>query len=582
MMFVMLVVIVMMVSGTMIVLMIRENEEAAIREELSEAVDAIVNNLDDYETEEALFEGLENALSVLGGNYSDKRIFVLNPRLKVVLPIEDAQKGLAFTYAQPQNAFYEGDLQTPDSNVTILNGEAVYMGLAQGVKINDTVIYAVYGLGDLSSVQQKTLETIEIIGMSIAVALVVAALLGYVFSEFLTKPISALSAKARDMATGQLDKPMKVYSTDEIGELTTNFNKMAKSLNDTLGEITSEKNKLEIVFEHMTDGILVFDRMGVMIHANPASIEMLRLDKQISFQEVFRPYLDVTYTEMKAHVMEETISHLVEVGSKYYSIYFAKFIDQGKEAVGLICVIQDITEHKRLEEMQKEFVANVSHELRTPLTTIKSYAETLMEGGIDDDEISKKFLGVINHEGDRMTALVQDLLELSKLDNSQVQFSMNTFNLEHLVRDSIEKYRIHAEKKSQSMIYHPPNFTCKVVGDMNRIEQVLKNIVTNAVKYSPEGALVEVDIKDKGKYFVVGVVDSGFGIPKEDVARIFDRFYRVDKARSREMGGTGLGLAIAKEIMEHHGGRIEVQSAFGKGSKFELYFPKRKRDQEAS
>ena len=579
MMYVMLVVIVMMVSGTMIVIMIRENEKEDVQEELQIAIDLVKDNWPEEMTESQMLLEVEELLVTLKANFFNKRIYILDDVQRVVLPLDEANQNKRFPYAQVHKALNQGVLRDPDD---VEEGGKDYIGLAEGIEINGKVVFVIYGLGDISSIQEKTIETIEIISMSIAVALVIAALLGYVFSEFLTKPISALSAKARDMATGQLDKPMKVYSSDEIGELTMNFNKMAKSLNDTLDEITSEKNKLEIVFEHMTDGILVFDRMGVMIHSNPASVEMLQLDKQISFQEVFKPYLDVTYTEMKGLVMEETISHLVEVGSKYFSVYFAKFLDQGKEAVGLICVIQDITEHKRLEEMQKDFVANVSHELRTPLTTIKSYAETLMEGGIDDEEITKRFLGVINHEGDRMTALVQDLLELSKLDNSQVQFTMSSINLEHLVRESVEKYHIHADKKNQSMLYHPPSFGCKIIGDVNRIEQVIKNIITNAVKYSPEGAIVEVDITERNKYYVVGVTDSGFGIPKEDVARIFDRFYRVDKARSREMGGTGLGLAIAKEIMEQHGGRIEVQSEFGKGSRFELVFPKNRPAKESS
>jgi len=499
MMYVMLVVIVMMVSGTMIVIMIRENEEQDIQDELQIAIELVKENLPENASEEQMLLEAEKVLIDLKANFFNKRIYVLDREQKVVLPLDEADQDKRFPYAQVLKALFQGGEASQIEADDVMEGDKSYIGLAEGVEIDGKVVFVIYGLGDISSVQDKTIETIEIIGMSIAMALVIAALLGYVFAEFLTKPISALSEKARDMATGQLDKPMKVHSSDEIGDLTTNFNKMAKSLNDTLDEITSEKNKLEIVFEHMTDGILVFDRMGVMIHANPASIKMLRLDKQISFQEVFKPYLDVTYTEMKATVMEETISHLVEVGKKYYSVYFAKFLDQGKEAVGLICVIQDITEHKRLEEMQKEFVANVSHELRTPLTTIKSYAETLMDAGIDDEEINKRFLGVINHEADRMTALVQDLLELSKLDNSQVQFTMNSINLEHLVQDSVEKYHIHADKKHQSMLYHPPAFSCKIIGDVNRIEQVIKNIITNAVKYSPEGAIVEVDITERSK-----------------------------------------------------------------------------------
>ncbi len=574
MMYVMLVVIVMMISGTMIVMMIRDNEINEVEDDIAAAITYIVDAVPEGADADTAKAALAEILGEQPSYYANKRLFVLDREYNVILPVAETGKGLRFPTFQATNALTEGTATEADTKQRIEGWDTEYIGLADGVKVGDDVAYIVYVLGDVSQINDTIYETIWIILMSLMVALVVASLLGFVFSEFLTKPIAALSDKARDMAAGRLDKPIKVFSSDEIGQLTMNFNKMARSLNETLNEITSEKNKLEIVFEHMTDGILVFDRMGVMIHANPASIKMLNLSRQISFQEVFKPYLDLSYSEMKQHVMEETISHMVAVDGKYYSIYFAKFVDQGKEAAGLICVIQDITEHKRLEEMQKEFVANVSHELRTPLTTIKSYAETLMDGCVEDPETAVRFLKVINHEGDRMTALVQDLLELSKLDNSQVNFSMQDINLVRVVEDSVEKHRIHAVKKKQSMIFHTPDFDCKISGDSNRIEQVLKNIITNAVKYSPEEAIIEIELLEKGKYYAVAVTDNGFGIPEEDVQRIFERFYRVDKARSREMGGTGLGLAIAKEIMEQHGGKITVESVFGKGTRFELVFPK--------
>ncbi len=573
-MYVLLVVIVMMVSGTMIVLMVRESEKNALQDDVVAAVENIKNSMNEGSTVEEIQQELKDTYLYSPDFFSNKRVFLLDTRARVVLPEKFAELEWKFPTHQVTGAINDGDYPKFDDKRTLPNDDKKYIGYADNIKIGDDVVYVLYVLGDKTEITETVKRTVNIILMAIGVALVIAVFLGYLFSEFLTQPISALSLKAKDMAAGELDKLMKVQSRDEIGQLTHDFNSMAISLNEKLNEITSEKNKLDIVFEHMTDGILVFDRMGVMIHSNPASVQMLKLDREISFSEVFKSYLDLTYVEMKKMVKEETVSHLVMVEGKYYSVYFAKFIDQSKEAVGLICVIQDITEHKKLEEMQKEFVANVSHELRTPLTTIKSYAETLLEGAVDDLETTNRFLSVINHEGDRMTALVQDLLELSKLDNSQVQFTMNNINLEHVLTDSVEKYKIHADKKSQSLIYHKPSFECRISGDANRIEQVFKNIISNAVKYSPESALIEVVVKESNKYFIVRVSDSGFGMSKEDLGRIFERFYRVDKARSREMGGTGLGLAIAKEIMEHHGGRIEVESELGKGTNFDLYFPK--------
>lgn len=578
MMYMLLVVIVMMVSGSMIVLMVRSYQMETLQREIMLTADGVHDDLleDEIPTKEELNTNIKEYFAKEQRyNLTDKRIFILDTGQKVVYP--KSYEGQSFSSYQVHAALREGVYSEFDVKQNFGDNGETYIGYAKGLKTTDgeAVVYVIYVLGNTSEIVNMTNSIIGIIMISVVAALIISMVLGFVFSDFLTKPITALSIKARDMQRGRLDQPMKVYANDEIGQLTKNFNRMAHSLNETLNQITSEKNKLEIVFRHMTDGILVFDKIGMMIHSNPASIAMLKVKKQISFQEVFKPYLDITYNELKESVKDETISHIILVDGKYYSIYFAKFLDQYSVAVGIICVIQDITEHKKLEEMQKEFVANVSHELRTPLTTIKSYAETLMDGALDDREISERFLGVINHEGDRMTALVQDLLELSKLDNSQVKFSMNDINLEQILQDSFEKFRIHSEKKNQSMIYYPAGFDCRIIGDANRIEQVLKNIISNAVKYSQEGALIEIGILESNRYFNVYVKDNGMGISKEDLTRIFDRFYRVDKARSREMGGTGLGLAIAKEIMEFHGGKIEVTSELGKGTTFELFFQKK-------
>ena len=272
------------------------------------------------------------------------------------------------------------------------------------------------------------------------------------------------------------------------------------------------------------------------------------------------------------HAIKKTIQNIIRVDDRYFNLCFAKFFSPHETLLGIICVIQDITEHKKLEAMQKDFVANVSHELRTPLTTIKSYTETLLEGALYETETALNFLQVINHESDRMTALVQDLLDLSKLDNKQVHLKIQKLNLNQLLEDSLNKFMIQIDKKNQVLIYHPSEVIFWINGDLYRLEQVLKNILSNAMKYSPETATIEIALYQHDNEVVIEVKDSGVGIPEADLLRIFERFYRVDKARSREMGGTGLGLAIAKEIMDYHKARIEVESTLGQGTTFYLYF----------
>jgi len=230
--------------------------------------------------------------------------------------------------------------------------------------------------------------------------------------------------------------------------------------------------------------------------------------------------------------------------------------------------------------MRKEFVANVSHELRTPLTTIKTYTETLIDGALVDTNVALDFLRVIDSEAQRMALLVTDLLELSKLDNKQLSLDLEILELNTLISQSVIQNSILAEKKNQCIQFSPYSNACFIEADSGRINQVLTNIINNAINYSPTGSSISIDVEDVDKYFRVYIKDNGMGIPREDLRRIFERFYRVDKARSRAMGGTGLGLAIAKEIMEAHNFRITANSELGKGTTMILRFNKLELDGE--
>jgi two-component system sensor histidine kinase VicK len=263
----------------------------------------------------------------------------------------------------------------------------------------------------------------------------------------------------------------------------------------------------------------------------------------------------------------------VNVKSKTIKVYFAVFTDESKKPEGVIAVLQDITEQQRLENMRKEFVANVSHELRTPLTSIKSYSETLLDGTLDDRETSEKFLGVINSEADRMTRLVKDLLQLSRLDNQQLKWNFEEISLTELVKNTTDRMEMEAKSRRQLL-------ECFVLGeipcieaDYDRLEQVVFNLLGNAIKYTPEEGKITVYIGKIYNDVYFKVVDNGIGIPESDLTRIFERFYRVDKARSREMGGTGLGLSIAKEIVEAHSGVINITSKIGIGTEVTVRLP---------
>ena len=279
--------------------------------------------------------------------------------------------------------------------------------------------------------------------------------------------------------------------------------------------------------------------------------------------------------EFKKLEQDVSIEHIINVGEKYIKFNIVQYFSEGSKAEGTIVVLQDITKQEKLDNMRKEFVANVSHELRTPLTTVKSYAETLVDLDIaENSQMVKEWLGIIDSETDRMTVLVKDLLQLSRLDNKQFELKKQMVGFNEFVQKCFKQHKILAEKKSD-------NYTCdflkediQIEIDVDRVSQVMSNIIGNAIKYSPENSTIAIFVETTEKYAKIYVKDNGIGIPKEDLPRIFERFYRVDKARSRAMGGTGLGLAISKEIMELHGGMITAESVYEKGTTMTVWIPR--------
>jgi two-component system sensor histidine kinase VicK len=381
---------------------------------------------------------------------------------------------------------------------------------------------------------------------SSVIAIVLSLLIGYALSKTITIPIINIMHKAQKVATGDFDQVLEVKSDDEIGKLTKTFNFMAKELKQNLLTFP-RKNKLETVLKYMTDGVIAFNFEGDLIHANPVSKQMLGLNNtKISFSEFSEKYnMGVDLNEMVYLETPLSKENIINVNNKIIKIYFAVFTDEEQRVEGVIVVLQDITEQQKLENMRKEFVANVSHELRTPLTSIKSYAETLLDGGLQDMETAERFLGVINSEADRMTRLVKDLLQLSRMDNQKMQFKMKIISFTQLVKNSVEKMQIEAKNKGQLLECFSIGDIPDIKADYDRLEQVVLNILSNSIKYTPENGNITVYIGKTHREVYFKVSDTGVGIPEEDIDRIFERFYRVDKARSREMGGTGLGLSIA-------------------------------------
>ena len=444
--------------------------------------------------------------------------------------------------------------------------------------INGEVKYVIYARMNASSMQESLAQTTRTIIVAVFLALILAVLMAYVFAKTLTGPIHQLTVKAKILAEGDLKQTVEVYSEDEIGQLAESFNYMASELNKTVGEAFREKNKLEAILHNMTDGVISFDKSGNITHANTVAAEMLEVDKLDFNLDMFTRKYDLELDDQGRDIedgMAVQLQYTFPVGEKFINASFSPYFNETEEIEGIVVVLQDITKQKKLDNMRKEFVANVSHEMRTPLTTIKSYTETLMYGALEEKDMAMDFLNIINTEADRMSFLVRDLLQLSRFDNKQVQFKFTKVYINELISENVRQNKIHAENKKQNLILELwPDDDAYVVADRDRINQVINNITTNAIKYSPEGATIRIYVTEDKSYYKINVSDTGMGISKEDLPRIFERFYRVDKARSRAMGGTGLGLAIAKEIMEGHDGKLTAESEYGKGTIMTMWFMK--------
>jgi two-component system sensor histidine kinase VicK len=408
------------------------------------------------------------------------------------------------------------------------------------------------------------------------IALVVTIILGYLVARSITKPINAVTLKAEKMAKGDFNQYVDVQSTDEIGQLGRMFNYLNEGLKKSISEINREKSKMEAILNYMADGLIAVNKEGVFIHANLVAQDMFNLESKAIDTYKYRDIIEGSFESLRLKkIFEEesaTGSKLIEHDGKVYKVQYAPFFANQTEVSGLILVFQDMTEEEKLERLRRDFVANVSHELKTPLTTVKSYTETIIDG-VGNPELERSFLETINSECDRMNRIVRELLDLSSMDHKQKKWNFEKANISYLLEKCVKKMNMTAKEKNQELRFDVVSETPEIVFDYDGIEQVVLNIISNAIKYSHEGGHVEVQLYQNGYDVVIEIKDDGFGIDKKDLNRIFERFYRVDKARSRALGGTGLGLSIAKEIMEAHEGSIHVQSQLGVGTTVFLNLP---------
>jgi two-component system phosphate regulon sensor histidine kinase PhoR len=455
-----------------------------------------------------------------------------------------------------------------------LDGEMLYV--ARRENASDGKILFVRCAVLLADLDSELLVVYWTIGAISLAAMCVAAALCYYLASLQTEPVREVAAFANALSRGELNRRFHPSGGGEIKTLTTSLNTMAESLSRLIAQSTNDRAELSAILASMSEGVIAADRSQRILLANEKAAELLGFDAAGAvgkpLWEVLRiePILRAaTQTlageETRAFPVSPTMGRHLEITVRPYPLTGSP--------TGIVIVAHDTTRSVRYQELRKEFVANVSHELRTPLTVIKGFTETLQDGALRDPEKGMKFLATISKHVDQLTNLVNDLLELSRLEGSPELPRPVSIDVGLLARRVTDLLLPAAQKKNQTLRLETRSNMPRVLGNPDYIDRAIANLVDNAIKYTHEGGTISVTAGQRNEDVFVEVADNGLGIPADDIPRIFERFYRVDRSRSREMGGTGLGLSIVKHVAQVHGGSIDVSSTPGAGSKFRLYFP---------
>ncbi|MGW9815901.1 cell wall metabolism sensor histidine kinase WalK [Staphylococcus cohnii] len=441
---------------------------------------------------------------------------------------------------------------------------------------DDGTIGNVYIEADINDVYNQLSNINQIFIVGTGISLLITVILGFFIARTITKPITDMRNQTVEMSKGNYTERVKIYGNDEIGELALAFNNLSKRVQEAQANTESEKRRLDSVITHMSDGIIATDRRGRVRIVNDMALTMLGMMKEEIIGHYMLNMLKLEEDFSLDEIQENNDSFLLDINESegiIARVNFSTIVQETGFVTGYIAVLHDVTEQQQVEQERREFVANVSHELRTPLTSMNSYIEALESGAWKDDALAPQFLSVTREETERMIRLVNDLLQLSKMDNESDQITKEIVDFNMFINKIINRHEMSA--KDTTFVREIPKQTIFTEIDPDKMTQVFDNVITNAMKYSRGDKRVEFHVKQNSLYnrMTIRVKDNGIGIPINKVDKIFDRFYRVDKARTRKMGGTGLGLAISKEIVEAHNGRIWANSVEGQGTSIFITLP---------
>nr|WP_248628941.1 cell wall metabolism sensor histidine kinase WalK [Enterococcus cecorum] len=445
----------------------------------------------------------------------------------------------------------------------------------------DTVLGALYVKSNIED-QYQQIKNIAVIFvtaslLAVGISMVVALLIAH----SITQPIGEMREQALRIARGDYSRKVTVHGKDELGQLALTFNQLAEQIEETQDAMESERNRLNSVLSHMSDGVVATDRRGKVITINDMALSLLGITKEQAIGKNILNLLAIEKDYTLRKILESTEELLIERQDAKYGdmmiirVEFSMIRRESGFISGLVAVMHDVTEQEQNERDRREFVSNVSHELRTPLTSMRSYIETLSEGAWKDQEMAPRFLKITLDETDRMIRMINDLLDLSRMDNGNLKLNLEMVNFNELVNFVLDRFDVIISNgdKKYKIIREFTQRPLFVEVDADRMIQVIDNIMNNAIKYSPDGGKITIRLMETHNNVILSISDQGLGIPKKDLSRIFDRFYRVDKARARKQGGTGLGLAISKEVVKALGGTIWATSIENYGSTFYISLP---------
>lgn len=585
-MYVLLIVIAIQIISVYFIQQIEERFKTNFKDSITERVELLVYNVGHElnKAPESDPEEIQENIEALVGNFP-----TLNNAIREVQVIDSngeviVTKGNIGSGGERTNdvRVKQALLGSRDSDIMRdpKNGDRIYV-LAMPILVagKDTAIGAIYIEASMEEVYDQLNETNTILVTATIIALIITALLGVFLARTITRPMSDMRNHALVMARGDFSRKVKVYGDDEIGQLASAFNDLTRKLQEAHAITEGERKKLSSILSFMTDGVVATDSDGMIILMNDRAEQMLNVSRQnvlgTSILKLFRLSDQMTWDELYSGPESILLDFSTEEETYILRSSHSFILKEDGSINGLIAVLHDITEQEQIEEERREFVVNVSHELRTPLTTLKSYIEALQEGAWKDEDVAPRFLKVIGDETDRMIRLVNDLLQLSKMDKNEYNFTIEEVDFIDYFNKIIDRFEM-SKVESIHFVRYLQAGPAYVEIDKDKMTQVIDNIISNALKYSPEGGTITFRCWQQGKRLRVSISDEGVGIPKANLPKIFDRFYRVDRARSRQLGGTGLGLAIAKDIIHAHGGDIWAESEWGKGTTISFTLPFKK------